>query len=353
MKIAIIGLGRMGKFFFELLGKDGNEIAVWDRDVSRLKSLENTMVLTSLAELHDFEPDLLINAVTLSETVDVFEKCAPFLKESTVLCDITSIKGEDLIGFYERTRNPFVSLHPMFGPTFGNLDKLNGENAVLITESNKEFIDIFREKFEELGINVFDYTFHEHDNMMAYSLTTPFVASLTFAACVENTAVPGTTFSRHMDVASGLLDEDNELLKEILFTPLSLRQIEHITNRLEYLKHIIKGKDHEVADQFIDKLRTNIGTCKRDSFQQNELELLRSEIKQIDVQCAKLLARRFQIAKRIGELKEEKGLPARNEDVENQVLNAVEGIFKNNGQDPGTARELWSKIMEHSRQVQQ
>lgn len=113
--------------------------------------------------------------------------------------------------------------------------------------------------FRKLGVRIFEYTFDEHDRMMAYSLTTPFAASLVFAACMENTAVPGTTFARHRKIAKGLLSEDDHLLAEILFNPYSVPQLAKITASLEFLKHVIRGRDYEEAKGFFRKLRKNVG----------------------------------------------------------------------------------------------
>ena len=94
--------------------------------------------------------------------------------------------------------------------------------------------------------------------MIAYSLTLPFASSLVFAACMKNTAVPGTTFKRHLTIARGLLSEDDHLLAEILFNEYSLKQLEKVTSRLEFLKHVIKGRDYEEAQRFFNNLRENI-----------------------------------------------------------------------------------------------
>jgi prephenate dehydrogenase len=108
-------------------------------------------------------------------------------------------------------------------------------------------------------VQQFEYSFEEHDAMMAYSLTLPFVSSMVFASCVNLSAVPGTTFKRHLDVARGLLGEDDYLLSEILFNPNSLPQLEKISGRLNYLWHIIKQKDSGEAARFLDGLRKNVG----------------------------------------------------------------------------------------------
>ena len=96
----------------------------------------------------------------------------------------------------------------MFGPTNAKMDQLAGYNAIIIKESDSRGAEFFRAFFNSLRLRIFDYTFEEHDKMMAYSLSTPFSASMVFAACVDKTAVPGTNFAKHMALAKGLLGED-------------------------------------------------------------------------------------------------------------------------------------------------
>ena len=108
-------------------------------------------------------------------------------------------------------------------------------------------------------MNIFECSFEEHDRTIAYSLTLPFASSLVFAACMDTSAVPGSTFKKHRDIARGLLSEDNFLLSEILFNPYSLNQLEKVAGRLEFLKHVIREKDEEEAHKFFQRLRENIG----------------------------------------------------------------------------------------------
>ena len=61
-----------------------------------------------------------------------------------------------------------------------------------------------------------------------------------------------------MELAKGILAEDDSLLSEILFNPESIKQLETITSNLEYLKHIILARDYEEAGKFFDRLRGNI-----------------------------------------------------------------------------------------------
>ncbi|MCI0503590.1 prephenate dehydrogenase/arogenate dehydrogenase family protein [Candidatus Micrarchaeota archaeon] len=259
MRIAIIGAGKMGAWFASVLA-DGNEIAVYDTDRAKAEAAASrgAKALPSLDALAQYRPQMLLNAVSLQNTVAAFESAAPHIGNDCILADIASVKGA-LPDYYQKAGRRFASTHPMFGPTFGDMAALREENAVVIKGSDAEGAAVFRSVYEKLGLHIFDYTFDEHDRMMAYSLTTPFAASLVFAACMENSAVPGTTFARHRKLARGLLSEDDHLLAEILFNTYSLAQLEKITSRLEFLKHVIRGKDYEEAKRFFDKLRRNVG----------------------------------------------------------------------------------------------
>jgi len=256
MRIAVIGTGNMGSWFARELCKD-HEIAVYDKNPEKAKALKDVRILAELPELRDFRAEMLLNAVSLQHTVEAFESTKEYLPEDCLLCDVTSIKGE-LPAYYEKSKRRFVSIHPMFGPTFANMENLKKENCVIIKESDQKAANFFRYFFGRLGLKIFDYSFEEHDRMMAYSLTTPFAASLVFASCVDDTAVPGATFARHRNLAKGLLSEDDHLLAEILFNPESMPQLERIISRMEFLKHVIKGRDYDEAKRFFDKLRRNV-----------------------------------------------------------------------------------------------
>lgn len=256
MKIFILGAGRMGAWLVEELCLD-HEVAVFDRDRSKLKYFLDVRRFRELVEVEAFAPQLVINAVGLPDIQAAFEEVLSFLSEDCILADIASVKT-GLPELYARLGRRFVSSHPMFGPTFANIRDLRDENAILITESDGEGMAFFRSFYERLGLAIHEYTFEEHDRTMAYSLSVPFASTMVFAACMEKEAAPGSTFKKHLGIAKGLLSEDDGLLAEILFNPHTVRQIERINSRLAYLTHIIKGRDDEEMGKFLAKLRANI-----------------------------------------------------------------------------------------------
>ncbi len=257
MRIAVIGVGHMGSWFAKELANDGNEVAVFDKNSDNVRKLPDLQSLDILPELAEFAPELLLNAVSIRQTAAAFDACTPYVPDYCVLVDVTSVKG-DLPGYYQQGNFRYASLHPMFGPTFANVGDLQEENVILIRESDPNAKEFFREFLSKKGLNIFEFSFKQHDQMTAYSLTLPFASTLVFAACMKNTAVPGTTFKRHLTIAKGLLSEDDHLLAEILFNEFSLEQLEKVTSRLEFLKHVIKARDYEEVQRFFKKLRENI-----------------------------------------------------------------------------------------------
>lgn len=256
MKILILGAGKMGSFFVDLLSFD-HETAVYDVDPKRLRFMYNTQRFTSLEEIRNFAPELVINAVTLKHTLDVFRQVIPYLPQECILSDIASVKT-GLQAFYEDCGRRYVSTHPMFGPTFANLGALASENAIVISEGDYMGRIFFKDLYGKLGLNICEYTFDEHDETVAYSLSIPFVSTFVFAAVMKHQDAPGTTFKRHMAIAKGVLGEDDCLLREILFNPRTGGQVSKIRDELKEMLEIIDRKDEEALNNYLKKIREHI-----------------------------------------------------------------------------------------------
>ncbi len=255
-RVAVVGIGKMGAWLAAEL-QPLSEVAVFDLEMKKAKSLKGVRVLKALHELESFSPDLLVNAVSLENTTSAFEATKPFLRADCLLADIASVKA-GLSRYYQNCGHRFVSTHPMFGPTFADFNALSEENVIIIKESDEEGKAFFREFYGRFELSQFEYSFDEHDQIIAYSLTVPFASTMVFAAHLNALSVPGTTFRKHLQIARSLLSEDDYLLAEILFNTHSLPQLEKITQRLEFLKHIIRSRDYEEARRFFNRLRANL-----------------------------------------------------------------------------------------------
>ena len=256
MKILILGAGKMGSFFTDLLSFD-HEVAVLEKDPKRMRFIYNAIRMQSPEEIKEFKPELVINCVTLNHTIDAFRAIFPFIEPNCIISDVASVKTQ-LQDFYLSCGFPFVSTHPMFGPTFATLGSLDEENTIIISEGNHLGKVFFKDLYSRLKLNIFEYSFDEHDRVVAYSLGIPFASTLVFAATMVHQDAPGTTFKRHMKIAHGLMSEDDYLLSEILFNPRTPLQIARIQEELNVLQDIIQQKDTEAMKVYLSKIRKKI-----------------------------------------------------------------------------------------------
>ena len=246
----------MGSFFCDLLSFE-HDLAVYDPDLKRLRFMFNCQRFDTLDKVDNFKPELVINAATVKSTLEAFNAILPHIPEKCIISDIASVKT-GLKEFYEHSGHPYVSTHPMFGPTFASLSNLSNENAIIISEGDYLGKVFFRDLYNRLKLHIEEYTFAEHDLTIAYSLSIPFASTLVFASNMKHQDAPGTTFKKHMAIANGLMSEDDYLLSEILFNPHTSSQLQNISDKLTELKDIVDTRDSERMKRFLDQARNNL-----------------------------------------------------------------------------------------------
>lgn len=246
----------MGAFFCDLLSFD-HQVAIYDPNPEHLKFTFNAERFMKPEEALPFLPDMVINAATVKYTKQAFERILPYIPKECILSDIASVKT-GLPEYYADKGHRFVSTHPMFGPTFASLSNLAHENAIIIKEGDEGGKEFFRNLYKKLRLHIEDYSFKEHDETIAYSLSIPFTSTLVFGSVMKHQDAPGTTFKRHLSIANGLMSEDDYLLTEILFNPHTSGQIDLIQKNLSELKDIIERHDSDAMKAFLDRVRRNI-----------------------------------------------------------------------------------------------
>ena len=84
MKILILGAGKMGSFFTDLLSFE-HEVAVLESDPKRMRFIYNALRLQKPEEVAEFKPELVINCVTLSYTIEAFKSVMPYLQPYCII----------------------------------------------------------------------------------------------------------------------------------------------------------------------------------------------------------------------------------------------------------------------------
>lgn len=173
MKVAVIGMGRLGKLLIEHLALDF-DLHVYDRssDSSTIKKL-GAKVLKDWEDLYDF--DAVIPVVPICAMEDVCQKMAPHLKKNAIVVDVCSVKVRP-IEVMERILPDHVQIlgtHPMFGPDSAG-ESLLGLKIVLckVRIDNRRYIEI-KGYLRKHGLKVIESSADEHDHQIAKTLFLP------------------------------------------------------------------------------------------------------------------------------------------------------------------------------------
>jgi prephenate dehydrogenase len=258
MNILIAGNGKMGGWLSTILCRH-HHVGIIDKQPVEVKPATNITVINKKQEIAEFNPDLLVNAVTLDATRRVFEELMPWLPGHTMLADMASVKN-GISSFYQQCGRKFVSTHPMFGPTFADLQNLKSEHAILIKESDQEGKKFFEQLFSDLGLTLHHLTFREHDERMSESLSVPFILSMLFASQLRENDHPGTTYDKHLQIARGLFTEDHTLLTEVLMNPATLEKISGLKKDLDALQDAIEKKDASGLMRFLGEASQRVSS---------------------------------------------------------------------------------------------
>jgi len=177
--VLIIGLGLIGGSIAVSLKKEGFKGKIYGFDLSeeRVKTaLEMGAVDEAFTDLKEVPWDK-IDLVIIATPVKTFEKVAhqikPFLKESTVITDVGSVKGE-LVEKLERIFYPnrFIGAHPIAGTEKEGIENaveglFRGKKLILTVDNEDESTKRLEQFWVDLGSRVEVMDPHTHDFVFA------------------------------------------------------------------------------------------------------------------------------------------------------------------------------------------
>ena len=146
------GNGGMGRWFADLLQKEGYPVHVWGR-----KSAMAVNELTALC-------NVIVIAVPISATAEMIKKVGPLVPEGSLLMDLTSLKKEPVELMMSNSSADVIGCHPLFGP---GVEDASGENVILCPARGKSWLSWLRNILEKNGLVITEETPEKHDEMMA------------------------------------------------------------------------------------------------------------------------------------------------------------------------------------------
>jgi len=253
VKVAVIGAGKMGRWFVNLFKNEGFSVVVSSRTQSKADALKAEFgvdVANSNVEAV-VDADWILVCVSLTSLDTVLQEIGPLIKEGQVVMDISSIK-EIPVNLLQKYVKHGVTLgtHPVFGP---GAKSLQGQNYVLtpVTENEKLFSNEFKEWLQKRGSEVSVLTPRAHDELMSLVLGFPhFVGLVAGDALVENSnfvgakKVGGATYKLLLTLAESVSSEEPHFYSNLHMSLPEMEQLEALfLNKVEEWLKLVKNKN--------------------------------------------------------------------------------------------------------------
>jgi prephenate dehydrogenase len=222
MKIAIIGVGAMGKWFAGFAKQNLGEVIVADTNVLISKKVAREVGVRAEETCEDAvaHADVTIIAVPIEKTPEVVKSMAKSMRAGSLLMDVASVKSDVVQAMNELDVDlELVSIHPLFGP---GTTTLNGKDFVSVpVKPGKRYIQ-FKNRLTKLGANITEMDAEEHDRVMAISQCLTHFVLLSYVSALrsmketklaEKLSTP--MFSALVELAKAALAGNPDLYSEI------------------------------------------------------------------------------------------------------------------------------------------
>ncbi len=261
MKVAVIGAGKMGRWFTKFFLEQGLNVVVSDKDQDKLaRIMEELKVETA----NSVEAVKSANRVLVCVPMESFENAIAEIHshirpEQTVM-DICSVKEHPVEVMHRYIRNgAILGTHPMFGP---GVKTIKNQNFVL-TPTNaeeKKLAEEFGNWLKERGAKVFVMSPREHDELMSIVLGLPYFLSLatcdtliSYGRFSEAEKVSGASYKFLLTLIEAIVSEDAEFSTSLQMNlPENNKVGELFLIKAEEWLEMINKRDRKA---FLDKVK--------------------------------------------------------------------------------------------------
>ncbi|TFG04003.1 MAG: prephenate dehydrogenase/arogenate dehydrogenase family protein [Promethearchaeota archaeon] len=283
--ITIIGgSGGMGQVFSKYFKNHEFQVTIYARDKTKLKKVAKDLGVTFSTSIEESvkKADLVLISVPITSTIEVIKRLTPYLKEDTLLFDITSLKSEICETYKQELRKyPIncLSIHPMFGPGITNMKNYTMLSLEVGGTKNYDIlVKELLELFESDGLIIVETTPDIHDTKIALTLGLPHMVNILFLNLLRRSNEPlneitrftGTTFLLQKVFAESIIQREMEMFAEIqMENPKFLDIIKDLQSLINEYKKIIENRDKK---KFYELFTNALEYSKNDVHFENSYE---------------------------------------------------------------------------------
>jgi prephenate dehydrogenase len=263
VRVAIIGgSGKMGRWFANLLLKDGKEVVISGRSEKKLLDVKRQLgveVASNVAAVKS--ADVVLLSVPIESFDAVVQEISPNIRAEQAVVDITSIKVFPVETMHKHIRTGVVlGVHPLFGPGARSL----ANQSFVLTPTNEEekaLAQKVRGYLEAREARVTLMAPDEHDEMMATVLgLSHFIAIVSADTLLrsdklkEMEAIGGVTYKVLLTLVESVVSEEPELYASLQMNLPHITEIERLfQNRVKEWADLVGNKDRQ---EFVQRMNT-------------------------------------------------------------------------------------------------
>ena len=265
-KILIVGLGLLGGSYARALTKKGyhvNAIEIRESAISFAKE-QGFIEHGCTTPTRDIvgEADLIIFALYPHTLFDWVEEYGSFIKDGTVVTDVTGVKGSVVNRVQSSLPEgvEFISAHPMAGRECGGVENsddgiFKGANYIVVpTERNSQgAIDLCAKLGEELGFARIAYlTPQEHDEMVGFVSQLTHCIAITLMTCNQTEHLEDYTGDSFRDLTR-IARINDEMWSELflLNREVLVSQIDIFAEELATLRGYLEHGDRDALREMM------------------------------------------------------------------------------------------------------
>ena len=190
MKIGIIGgsdgLGKTLIYYF----RDEFDVFITGRDHNKGRNVADSLganYIESNEKLAEMS-DILVISVPINHTPDVIREVAPFMKEGSLMVDVTSVKEgpSEVMREVLKDSVEYIPTHPIFGPRTMELD-----NQVIVLTPHKKgrWYQKVYDYLKSKNMRIIETTAEKHDFMMSIVQVLTHFSFISTASTIEKLKV--------------------------------------------------------------------------------------------------------------------------------------------------------------------
>jgi prephenate dehydrogenase len=267
MKVAIIGAGKMGRWFTRFFLKEGDSVIVSSRSKEKLLKMRDEFGVEITDNVKAVEKaDRVLICVPLENFETVVKEIHSHIRPDHVVMDICSIKERTVKIMHEYIGTGVtLGTHPVFGP---GVKSIENQNFVLtpVDDEEKRFARQFKRWLEKRRANVFIMSPRKHDELMSLVLGLPHFlglvvcdALLNYPNFLETKKVAGASYKMLLTLAEAVASEETEFYTSLQMNLPEIEKIESLfLEKSEEWLNMVKRKDRSAFTSKMEHIKTEL-----------------------------------------------------------------------------------------------